>query len=112
MQTVWSQPSGQTCAISALGAKPPFRKAPYRLSFSSEHGRLMPRSRELNRTNVIAHLCLTAGALMEDTSVELARVLPAQDERQAHLHRLRQTADDIAALIAAAEVLNRRGNSH
>ena len=60
--------------------------------------------------DLIQHLYLEAGRLMEDTSVELASTLSTEpDDRLACLDRLRQAADDIAALASAAEVLNRRG---
>lgn len=47
---------------------------------------------------------------MEDFSPELALTLPAAlDDRASYLSQVRQVADDIAALTAAAEVFNRRG---
>lgn len=62
--------------------------------------------------DVIQHLCLEAGRLMEDTSVELALLMPAAcDDRTARLECLGQATDDIAALSAAAEVLHRRGSA-
>ncbi|ANY19610.1 hypothetical protein A6F68_01091 [Tsuneonella dongtanensis] len=59
---------------------------------------------------LIERLCLEAGRLMEDTSVDLALAMPGHPrDRRAYLQRLRQTADDMADLLAAAEVLHRRG---
>lgn len=66
----------------------------------------------ISPTDIIQHLCHEAGRLMEDTSVELALRMPAdRDDRRARLQRVRQAADDIAALSAAAEVLHRRGSA-
>lgn len=60
--------------------------------------------------DIIEHLCLEAGRMMEDASLELALGAPsARDEQTARLERLNQVAGDIAALAAAAEVLHRRG---
>jgi hypothetical protein len=60
-------------------------------------------------TQLIAALCLAAGQIMEDASVTCAQVLPDQGSRRsARIRRLRQAGEDIAALLAAAEVLDRR----
>jgi hypothetical protein len=57
-------------------------------------------------------LCLEAGRLMEDASVELALAWPAASaDRGLRISRLRQTSADIAALGAAAEILHRRSNT-
>lgn len=59
----------------------------------------------------VQHLCLEAGRLVENASVQLAHALPADpDERVAHLLQLQQTAADISSLMSAAEALNRRAN--
>jgi hypothetical protein len=58
---------------------------------------------------LIAHLCLEAGRIMEDTSCELALVLPLDDSAiGARLKMARDAADDILALIAAAQAVYRR----
>ena len=57
------------------------------------------------------HLCLEAGRLMENTSVQLAHALPADpDERVAHLLPIQQAAAYISSLMSAAQALNRRAN--
>jgi hypothetical protein len=61
---------------------------------------------------IIQHLVLAAGAMMEDASVELAFAIPtAADDRMARLDWLRQLACDIAVLSLAAEVLTRHGKA-
>ena len=56
-------------------------------------------------------LCLEAGRLMEDASVELALAWPAGSaDRRLRISRLRQTSADIAALGASAEILHHRAN--
>jgi hypothetical protein len=59
--------------------------------------------------DLITQLCLEAGRIMEDTSVELALVLPKnRDDRADRLERVHRAAVDIAALAAAAQALHRR----
>jgi hypothetical protein len=71
----------------------------------------MTTDRSAHLEDLIQQLCLEAGRLMEDSSVEAAHAAPALPiEINARLARLRQAAEDIAALAAAAEVLNRRGD--
>lgn len=61
---------------------------------------------------IIQQLCVTAGSIMEDASVAAVSQLAATaDKRYAHLLALRQAGEDIAALLAAAEVLMRRRES-
>ena len=63
-------------------------------------------------TDVIQHLCLEAGRLMEDFSAELAHALPTSAcDRAARLDFVRQAAADVASMMDAAEVLSRRGSS-
>lgn len=63
------------------------------------------------RPLLIQHLCLEAGRLMENASVQLAHALPAEpDERVAHLQSIREAAADIHAFMDAAEALNRRAS--
>jgi hypothetical protein len=58
---------------------------------------------------IIVQLCLEAGRLMEDTSDELARALPAESHTlDQRLQTAREAADDITALLAAAQTLRRR----
>ena len=59
---------------------------------------------------LIARLCTAAGAIMEDVSV-LAISKPARDIKplKADMCRLGEAAADILALVAAAEVVVRRG---
>ena len=58
---------------------------------------------------LIAHLCLEAGRIMEDISFELALALPADDGAvSTQLRTVHEAAGDIQALIAAAQVLQRR----
>jgi hypothetical protein len=60
---------------------------------------------------IIGHLCLEAGRLMEDTSVELARALPADASALAgRLSRTRSAAQDSLWLLLAAQVLQRSRN--
>lgn len=58
---------------------------------------------------VVQHLCLEAGRLMENASVQLAHTLPTDpDERAAHLEQMLKAAADVCSLMNAAEALNRR----
>lgn len=58
---------------------------------------------------LVQRLCVCAGAIMEDTSAEAVSILDEDpDLRRTRLAAMRQTALDIAALLCAAEVLNRR----
>jgi hypothetical protein len=58
---------------------------------------------------IITLLRLEAGRIMEDTSVELASILPSDHEACAvRLREDREAADDIQALLAAAQILHRR----
>lgn len=91
------------------GAKQTLAKAASRLRARCDHDQRVTTGTS-PLTDLIQHLSLEAGRLMEDFSPELALTLPAaQDDRACYLNRVRQAADDIAALAAAAEVLNRRG---
>lgn len=84
-----------------------------RVDFHRQTRMVGPMATEASPTiKVIQHLCLEAGRLMEDYSAELALTLPpAADGRAARLEVVRQAAADMAALMAAAKVLNRRGSS-
>lgn len=70
----------------------------------------MPSAERLEGvTELLSQLCLEAGRIMEDASPELALRLPTNSRAiQDRLHRARSAGDDIATLIAAAEVLHRR----
>jgi len=58
---------------------------------------------------LIGQLCLEAGRIMEDDSIEQALILPLDaTDRAQRLDRLHQSGRDIAALAAAAQVLHRR----
>jgi hypothetical protein len=60
-------------------------------------------------TQLVVELCLAAGLILEDASVACAQVLPKRGPgRRARVQSLRQAGEDIAALLSAAEVLNRR----
>lgn len=62
--------------------------------------------------DLIQHLCVEAGRIMEDESPELALNLPASQSAIAtRLEAMSQAGSDIAALAAAAEVLLRRSTS-
>ena len=62
-------------------------------------------------TRSIASLCVTAGMLMEDIIPDaIGRLTSDEAERGTKLADLRQASDDIAALLAAAEVLHRRAD--
>lgn len=70
----------------------------------------MPNTEPIDRSaQLISGLCLEAGRIMEDASPELAFRLPTET-RAIHdwLDRARSAGEDIAKLIAAAEVLHRR----
>lgn len=56
-------------------------------------------------------LCLEAGRIMEDDSVDVALTLPgAPSEVEARLAAIRHAGEDIATLAAAAQVLWRRAD--
>jgi hypothetical protein len=58
---------------------------------------------------IINQLRLEAGRIMEDTSGQVAMILPADSDKIAvHLNAVREAADDIQSLLAAAQVLHRR----
>jgi hypothetical protein len=60
-------------------------------------------------TRSIARLCVTAGMLMEDITPDaIDRLTSDAAERGKKLADLRQASADIAVLLAAAEVLQRR----
>ena len=62
-------------------------------------------------TRSIAGLCVTAGMLMEDIIPNaIGRLTSDVAERGKKLADLRQAGADIAALLAAAEVLHRRAD--
>jgi hypothetical protein len=93
-----------------LGREADILKAASRLRPALEHGRDMTTDTSTRLEDLVQQLCVEAGRLMEDTSVAAALAAPALPiEINARLARLRQAAEDIAALTAAAEVLNRRG---
>ena len=59
--------------------------------------------------NLVQQLCVRAGMLMEDFSVDAVSILPTVTaDRAAMLARLMSATGDVAALVAAAEVLERR----
>ena len=69
----------------------------------------MPADPDFSARDLIIHLCLEAGRIMEDTSVELALTLPEEQQQRAdRLERLHQAGTDIAALAATAQALHRR----
>jgi hypothetical protein len=69
---------------------------------------VMPLHPPPGHLDLIARLCLEAGRIMEDTSVELALVLPTnRDDRADRLERVHRAGFDIAALAAAAQALHR-----
>lgn len=60
---------------------------------------------------LVQSLCLEAGRLMEDASVQLAHALSTdRDERAAHLQQMLEAAADVYSLMNAADVLNRRAS--
>jgi hypothetical protein len=62
-------------------------------------------------TESIARLCVTAGMLMDDITPDaIGRLTLDVAERGTKLADLRQVGADIAALLAAAEVLHRRAD--
>ena len=62
-------------------------------------------------TRSIARLCVTAGMLMEDIIPEAISTQTSDlVERGTKLAELHQASADIAALLAAAEVLHRRAD--
>ena len=70
----------------------------------------MPQLPPCPNQDLVAGLCLEAGGIMEDESVALALTLPTSATSIAkRLEAARTAGDDIAALIAAAQVLLRRG---
>jgi hypothetical protein len=69
----------------------------------------MPADPPFSTSDLITHLCLEAGRIMEDSSVELALMHPdEQQQRTDRLERLHQAGTDIVALAAAAQALHRR----
>lgn len=70
----------------------------------------MPTHAPHEHLNLIASLCLEAGRIMEDESPGFALKLPESTTKiAARLQCARQAGEDIAALVAAAQVLLRRG---
>ena len=62
-------------------------------------------------TRLIARLCVTAGMLMEDVSTAaVSTISSTQSVREKQIEDLRQAGADIAALLAAAEVLHRHAH--
>ena len=62
-------------------------------------------------TRSIARLCVTAGMLMEDIIPEAISTQTSDwAERGAKLADMRLASADVAALLAAAEVLHRRAD--
>jgi len=79
------------------------------LSNSSIHPCMDENLASPDLRELIAHLCLEAGRIMEDTSCELALALPTDASAvDTRLGMVRVAADDIQFLIAAAQVLQRR----
>jgi hypothetical protein len=70
---------------------------------------LGPSGLAANQGDPPTQLRLEAGRIMEDTSSELATILPRDHAAiAAQLSEARQTGGDIQALLAAAQVLHRR----
>ena len=93
-----------------LGANLPVRKAGSRLPVDTRHaGHMDADDPNLDIHRLTSELLLEAGRIMEDESPELALRLPLEGglifER---LKGARQAGDDIAQLVAAAQVLQRR----
>lgn len=66
----------------------------------------MPPEPHFQIDDLIAQMCLEAGRIMENASVELALTLPAnRRQRTARLDRPSQAAADIVALTGAARSL-------
>ena len=83
-----------------------------RLDFAHEASmcRGMPTHAHHEHLDLIATLCLEAGRIMEDESPGFALKLPESTTKIiARLQCARQAGEDIAALVAAAQVLLRRG---
>jgi hypothetical protein len=69
----------------------------------------MPDNRDDAVADLVQQLCVRAGVLMEDFSVDAVSILPrASSDGEAMLVRLKSATSDMAALVAAAEVLERR----
>lgn len=69
----------------------------------------MPTEFDLTAHDLITHLGLEAGRIMEDRSVELALKLPdKKDVQSERLDRAHRAGRDIVALVAAAQALQRR----
>lgn len=69
----------------------------------------MPTETEFAASDLITHLYLEAGRIMEDASVELALTLPGgQRQRADRIDRLQQAGTDMVALATAAQALHRR----
>ena len=67
---------------------------------------------EITARQIIEHLCLAAGQLMEDNSIAAALSMPtASEERQLRVQQLQVAGRDIHFLVGAAEVMLRRGMS-
>lgn len=91
------------------GAKWSLKKL--RLDFTGGIGtcRAMADNPRSEFAELIAHLCLEAGRIMEDVSTTMAMRLPeTTDGIDARITRVRQAGEDIATLAMAAEVLARR----
>ena len=69
----------------------------------------MPDNPDGNAADLVQQLCVRAGMLMEDFSVDAVSILPRlPGDRAAILAKLTSATRDMAALVAAAEVLERR----
>lgn len=69
----------------------------------------MAEEREQQPSELIQHLLLEAGGLMEDASPEFALTWPEDTELQLkRIEILAQLADDLGSLALAAETLHRR----
>ena len=62
-----------------------------------------------DRVALIQRLCVIAGTIMEDASIDaVSRLSSDPTERVRRLERLECAGHDIAALLSAATALNRR----
>ncbi len=96
--------------VAKEGANLAVRKAASRLRADMRHARRMDaEGPNLDIHRLISELILEAGRIMEDVSPDLALQLPLESglifER---LTSAREAGDDIAQLVAAAQVLQRR----
>lgn len=117
LSTTCRQSLGEQRRLSGTASGPRMAKlmalSPYceklRLDLTGAVGMCPDMSEDPGIAELVQRLCLEAGRIMEDESPALAMAQPTSSDRlAARLIRAREAGEDIAALVAAAEVIARR----